>query len=190
ARAVHPSKPFFMYLSLDAAHAPHHVFKEWADRYKGVFDEGYEAIRPGILRRQKDIGLLPGDTELSGINPHGEPAATGPGGQPWPAVDTVRPWDRLSDDERRLFVRMAEVFAGYVSYTDDQVGRVIDFLQAEGELDNTIIVVVSDNGASGEGGPDGTFNEWRFFSKLPTPVELSLEHIDELGGPSTYNHYN
>ncbi|MFI8090057.1 arylsulfatase [Streptomyces sp. NPDC086080] len=190
ARAVHPSKPFFMYLSLDAAHAPHHVFKEWADRYKGVFDEGYEAIRPGILRRQKDIGLLPEDTELSGINPHGEPAATGPGGQPWPAVDTVRPWDRLSDDERRLFVRMAEVFAGYVSYTDDQVGRVIDFLQAEGELDNTIIVVVSDNGASGEGGPDGTFNEWRFFSNLPTPVELSLEHIDELGGPSTYNHYN
>src|SRR5690606_33798779 len=118
ARSVHPSKPFFMYLSLDAAHAPHHVFNEWADRHKGVFDEGYEAIRPGILRRQKDIGLLPGDTELSGINPHGEPAATGPGGQPWPAVDTVRPWDRLSDDERRLFVRMAEVFAGYVSYTD------------------------------------------------------------------------
>ncbi|WP_149180967.1 arylsulfatase [Streptomyces sp. TRM49041] len=190
AKAVEPGKPFFMYLSLDAAHAPHHVFKEWADRYKGVFDEGYEAIRPGILRRQKDLGLLPENTELSSINPHGEPAASGPDGQPWPLLDTVRPWDDLSADERRLFVRMAEVFAGYVSYTDDQLGRVLDFLESAGELDNTIIVAVSDNGASGEGGPDGTFNEWRFFNGMDTPAELSLEHIDELGGPSSYNHYN
>ncbi|HSA52850.1 MAG TPA: sulfatase-like hydrolase/transferase, partial [Yinghuangia sp.] len=190
AKAVAPDKPFYMYYSLDAAHAPHHVFKEWADRYKGVFDEGYEAIRHGILRRQKEIGLLPEDTELSPINPHGEPQVTGPDGQPWPGLDVVRPWDSLSNDEQRLFVRMAEVFAGYVSYTDDQLGRVIDFLDAAGELDNTIIVAVSDNGGSGEGGPDGTFNEWRFFSDLPTPTELSLEHIDELGGPQSYNHYN
>lgn len=190
AKAVQPDKPFFMYLALDAAHAPHHVFKEWADRYKGVFDEGYEAIRPEILRRQKEIGLLPEDTELSPINPHGEPRATGPGGQPWPELDTVRPWDSLSDDERRVFIRMAEVFAGYVSYSDDQLGRVIDFLESSGELDNTIIVAVSDNGGSGEGGPDGTFNEWRFFNNLPTPAELTLRHIDELGGPASYNHYN
>jgi arylsulfatase len=190
AKVVDPAKPFFMYLSLDAAHAPHHVFKEWADRYKGVFDEGYEAIRPSILRRQKELGLLPENTELSPINPHGEPAATGPDGQPWPLLDTVRPWDDLSADERRLFVRMAEVFAGYVSYSDDQLGRVLDFLESTGELDNTIIVAVSDNGASGEGGPDGTFNEWRFFNGMDTPTELSLEHIDELGGPSSYNHYN
>ncbi|GEB58177.1 arylsulfatase [Streptomyces gardneri] len=189
AKVVEPDKPFFMYLSLDAAHAPHHVFKEWADAYKGVFDEGYEAIRPEILRRQKEIGLLPEDTELSAINPHGEPDVTGPDGQPWPRLDTVRPWDTLSDDEKRLFIRMAEVFAGYVSYSDDQLGRVIDFLEAAGELDNTIIVAVSDNGGSGEGGPDGTFNEWRFFNGLPTPTELSLEHIDELGSPVSYNHY-
>lgn len=188
AKVVEPDKPFFMYLALDAAHAPHHVFAEWADKYKGVFDEGYEAIRPGILRRQKELGLLPEATELSAINPHGEPAATGPDGQPWPVLDTVRPWDSLSADERRLFARMAEVFAGYVSYTDDQLGRVIDFLEASGELDNTVIVAVSDNGGSGEGGPDGTFNEWRFFNGLPTPTALSLEHIDELGGPSSYNH--
>jgi arylsulfatase A-like enzyme len=190
AKVVEPDKPFFLYLSLDAAHAPHHVFKQWADRYKGVFDEGYEVIRDKILARQKELGLLPADTELSGINPHGEPAATGPDGQPWPLLDTVRPWESLSDDEKRLFVRMAEVFAGYVSYTDDQVGRVVDFLQSSGELDNTIIVVVSDNGASGEGGPNGTFNEWRFFNGVPTPTELSLEHIDELGSPLSYNHYN
>ncbi|MEV0663123.1 arylsulfatase [Actinomadura luteofluorescens] len=190
AKAVQPDKPFFMYLALDAAHAPHHVFKEWADRYKGVFDEGYEAIRPEILRRQKEIGLLPEDTELSPINPHGEPDRTGPAGQPWPELDTVRPWGSLSEGERRLFARMAEVFAGYVSYSDDQLGRVIDFLESSGELDDTIIVAVSDNGGSGEGGPDGTFNEWRFFNGLPTPAELSLEHIDELGGPTSYNHYN
>ena len=190
AKVVDPDKPFFLYFSLDAAHAPHHVFQEWADKYKGVFNNGYEAIRDGILARQKQLGLLPQDTELSGINPHGEPAATGPDGQPWPLLDTVRPWDSLNADEKRLFVRMAEVFAGYVEYTDDQVGRVVDFLRASGELDNTIIVVVSDNGASGEGGPNGTFNEWRFFNGVPTPTELTLEHIDELGAPTSYNHYN
>lgn len=190
AKVVDPEKPFFLYFSLDAAHAPHHVSQEWADRYKGVFDDGYEAIRDQILARQKELGLLPEDTELSGINPHGEPGVTGPGGQPWPMLDTVRPWASLSDDEKRLFVRMAEVFAGYVEYTDDQVGRVIDFLESSGELDNTIIVVVSDNGASGEGGPNGTFNEWRFFNGVPTPPELTLQHIDELGGTTSYNHYN
>ena len=190
AKVVEPDKPFFLYLSLDAAHAPHHVFKEWADKYKGRFDQGYEAIRAEILARQKELGLLPDDTELSPINPHGEPAATGPDGQPWPLLDTVRPWDSLSDDEKRLFARMAEVFAGYVSYTDDQLGRVIDFLEESGQLDNTIIVVISDNGASGEGGPNGTFNEWRFFNGVPTPTELTLEHIDELGSPKSYNHYN
>jgi arylsulfatase len=190
AKAVDPGKPFFLYFSLDAAHAPHHVFAEWADKYKGVFDEGYEAIRDGILARQKELGLLPDDTELSGINPHGEPGVTGPEGQPWPLLDTVRPWASLSDDEKRLFVRMAEVFAGYVEYTDAQVGRVVDYLEESGQLDNTIVVVVSDNGASGEGGPNGTFNEWRFFNGVPTPTELSLQHIDELGSPSSYNHYN
>lgn len=190
AKVVEPNKPFFMYLSLDAAHAPHHVYAEWADKYKGRFDEGYEEIRASILARQKELGLLPDDTELSPINPHGEPTVTGPDGQAWPLLDTVRPWDSLSDEEKRLFVRMAEVFAGYVSYSDHELGRVIDFLDDSGELENTIIVAVSDNGASGEGGPNGTFNEWRFFNGVPTPTELSLEHIDELGGPKSYNHYN
>jgi arylsulfatase len=189
AKVVQPEKPFFMYLSLDAAHAPHHVFSEWADRYKGVFDDGYEAIRAGVLRRQQELGLLPENTQLSPINPHGEPDITGPNGQAWPMLDTVRPWASLSADEQRLFIRMAEVFAGYVSYTDDQLGRVIDFLESIGELDNTIIVAVSDNGGSAEGGPDGTFNEWRFFNGLPTPTELSLPHIDELGSPAVYNHF-
>jgi arylsulfatase len=190
AKAVDPDKPFFMYLAPQAGHAPHHVFPEWADRYKGRFDQGYEAIRSGILQRQKELGLLPENTELSALNPHGEPGATSPDGKPWPMLDTVRPWDSLSDDERRLFSRMAEVFAGYISYTDHEVGRVIDYLEETGQLDNTLVVVISDNGASGEGGPNGSFNEWRFFNGIADTTELTLQHIDELGGPRSYNHYN
>ena len=190
AKAVAPDKPFFMYYCPGCAHAPHHVFKEWADRYKGRFDAGYEAIREDILAEQKRLGLLPADTELSPINPHGEPLATGPDGQPWPALDAVRPWDSLSDDEKRLFARMAEVYAGFVSYTDEQIGRLIDQLEESGELENTIIVVVSDNGASGEGGPNGSFNENKFFNNVPDTVEANLARIDELGGPTSYNHYN
>ncbi len=190
AWAVDPEKPFFMYLASQAGHAPHHVPKEWADKYKGRFDQGYEAIRVEILERQKELGLLPADTELSRINPHGEPDITGPDGQPWPLLDTVRPWDSLDDDERRLFSRMAEVYAGYLSYTDDQLGRVLDFLEKSGQFDDTIIIVVSDNGGSGEGGPNGTFNEWRFFNGIQDSTALTIDHIDELGSPSSYNHYN
>src|SRR6478752_2776011 len=189
AKVIDPDKPFFMYLAPGCGHAPHHVSTEWSDKYKGVFDHGYEAIRAEILARQKELGLLPDDTELSAINPHGEPERTGPDGQPWPALDTVRPWDSLSDDERRLFARMAEVFAGFISYTDDQIGRVLDHLEESGQLENTLIVVVSDNGASGEGGPNGSFNEWRFFNGVADTTEATLPHIDELGSPSSYNHY-
>jgi arylsulfatase A-like enzyme len=167
------------------------VFKEWADRYRGRFDQGYEAIRPAILDRQKELGLLPQDTELSAINPHGEPdGITGPAGQPWPQLDFVRPWDSLNADEQRLFVRMAEVYAGFVSYTDDQIGRLIDYLADSGQLDNTIIMVTSDNGASGEGGPNGSFNENKIFNGQPDTIEANLSRIDDLGGPSAYNHYN
>ena len=190
AKVIDPDKPFFMYLAPGCAHAPHHVFAEWADRYQGRFDAGYEAIRADILTRQKELGILPADTELSPINPHGEPATTSPDGKPWPVLDTVRPWDSLSDDERRLFCRMAEVFAGFVSYTDDQIGRVIDFLEESGQLDNTLVLVMSDNGASGEGGPNGSFNEWRFFNGVADTTDVTLPYLDQLGSTTTYNHYN
>ena len=190
AKAVAPDKPWFMYFCPGCAHAPHHVWNEWADRYRGRFDEGYEAIRAGILARQKELGLVPADTELSPINPHGEPDCQGPDGQPWPLLDFVRPWDSLDDDERRLFARMAEVYAGFVSYTDHEIGRLIDYLEDSGQLENTIIVVVSDNGASAEGGPNGSFNESKFFNNIPDSVEANLARIDELGGPKSYNHYN
>jgi arylsulfatase len=190
AKAIDPEKPFFMYLASQCGHAPHHSPREWADRYKGRFDEGYEAIRVQTLARQKQLGLLPESTELSAINPHGEPQATGPDGQPWPALDTVRPWGSLDSEEQRLFARMAEVFAGYVSYTDHELGRVIDYLEESEQLDNTLIIVVSDNGGSGEGGPNGSFNEWRFFNGIPDSTEMTIPHIDELGTPVSYNHYN
>ncbi|MCJ7436885.1 MAG: sulfatase-like hydrolase/transferase [Acidimicrobiia bacterium] len=190
AKVIDPDKPFFMYLAPQAGHAPHQVPLEWADKYKGKFDQGYEAIRAGILAKQQELGLLPADTELSPINPHGEPERTGPGGQPWPQLDTVRPWDSCSADEQRLFARMAEVFAGYISYYDDRIGRVLDYLEESDQLENTIIIVMSDNGASGEGGPNGTFNEWEFFNGVPSTTERTLPHIDELGTPKAYNHYN
>ncbi len=191
AKAVNPDKPWFMYFCPGCGHAPHHVFKEWADRYKGRFDEGYEAIRETILARQKELGLLPDDVELSPINPHSEPdGITGPDGQPWPQLDFVRPWDSLTEDEKTLFVRMAEVFAGFVSYTDHEIGRLIDYLEESGQLENTIVVVVSDNGSSAEGGPNGSFNENKFFNNVPDSIEENLKHLDALGGPTSYNHYN
>ena len=191
AKAVAPDKPWFMYLCPGASHAPHHVFKEWADRYQGRFDQGYEAIRAEILAKQKELGLLPQDVELSPINPHGEPQGiTGPDGQPWPMLDFVRPWDSLTEDEQKLFIRMAEVYAGFVSYTDDQIGRFLDYLEESGQLEDTIIVAVSDNGASGEGGPNGSFNENKFFNGIPDSVEENLARLDQLGSPSSYNHYN
>jgi len=190
SKAVAPDKPWYMYFCPGAGHAPHHVFKEWADRYAGRFDQGYEAIRAEILARQVELGLLPEGTELSPINPHGEPDFTGPAGQPWPRLDFVRPWDSLSADERKLFARMAEVFAGFISYTDFQIGRLLDYLEESGQLENTIVMVVSDNGSSGEGGPDGSFNENKFFNNVRDDVEENLKRIDQLGGPESYNHYN
>jgi arylsulfatase len=190
AKVIDPDKPWFMYFAPQVGHAPHLAPTEWADRYKGVFDEGYEAIREGILARQIELGLLPEGTQLSGINPHGEPERTSPSGQPWPLLDTVRPWDTLNDDERRLFTRMAEVFAGYVSHQDDRLARLFDYLEESGQLDDTIVVVVSDNGGSGEGGPNGSFNEWRFFNGVADTTEATLPHIDELGTPASNNHYN
>ena len=110
-------------------------------------------------------------------------------GKPWSQGDRVRPWDSLSEDEKRLFCRMAEVYAGFLSHADHELGRLLDYLEDSGQLDNTIIVLVSDNGASGEGGPNGSVNENKFFNGLPDTIEENLKYLDELGSPRTYNHY-
>ena len=130
-KTIAPDRPVFLYYALGAAHAPHHVPREWADRYKGRFDMGYEAAREQILARQKELGIVPADTELPPINPIGTPETrTGPDGQPFPPLDYTKPWDGLSADERRLFARMAEVYAGFLSHADAQIGRLLDHLEA------------------------------------------------------------
>lgn len=187
AKQVAPEKPFFFYLSWGCSHAPHHAPKEWIEKYKGKFDMGYEQYRQIVFENQKRLGLLSEYAELSPLNPMA--GAMSAEGQPWPNLDIVRPWDSLSADEKRLFCRMAEVYAGYVSYTDHQLGRVLDYLEQSGQLENTLIMTLSDNGASGEGGPNGSVNENKFVNNILDPIEDNLPLIDELGGPNTYNHY-
>ncbi len=189
-KTIAPDRPVFLYYALGAAHAPHHVPKEWADRYRGTFDLGYERLREQVLARQKQMGIVPPNTELPPINPLGTPdTRSGPGGEPFPALDVTRPWDSLSPDEQRLFARMAEVYAGFLSHADHQIGRLLDYLAEIDQLDNTIVVVVSDNGASGEGGPDGSVNENIFANGMPDELATNLAMIDDLGSPRTYNHY-
>lgn len=182
SQQIAPDKPWFMYLAFGANHAPHHTPKEWADKYKGKFDMGYEKYREIVLENMKKMGTVPKETELSPINP-------------WPApdviseADVVLPWDTLSDDQKKLFTRMAEVYAGFSSYTDHESGRLFDYLEETGQLDNTVIVIVSDNGASGEGTPNGSVNENKFFNGWPDDLQENLKYLDELGSPNTYNHY-
>ena len=190
AKAIAPEKPFFLYYAPGAAHAPHHAPREWIDRFKGRFDMGYEAMRDQTLARQKQLGLVPADTELPPINPIGTPETrTGPDGKRFPDLDVTRPWDSLNDDEKKLFARMAEVYAGFLAHADHHIGRLLDELEQSGELENTMVVVVSDNGASAEGGPNGSVNEMKFANGVPDDLEQNLAMIDELGGTKTYNHY-
>ena len=166
-----PEKPFFLYYAPGCGHAPHHVPREWADRYAGRFDGGWDAYREATFARQQELGILPAEAQLSPRDPD------------------VPEWSTLSADERRLYARMMEVYAGFVSHCDLHVGRVLDTLEQIGELDNTLIMVISDNGASAEGGVTGSFNEMRFFNQVPESFEDNLAHIDDLGGPASYNHY-
>ncbi len=190
AKVLAPDKPFFLYYAPGAAHAPHHVAPEWSDRFKGRFDMGYEAIREQTLARQKELGIIPDGTELPPVNPIGtSESRTGPDGQPFPPLDVTRPWDSLNDDEKRLFARMAEVYAGFLAHADHHIGRLLDYLEETGQRENTIVVLVSDNGASGEGGPNGSVNENLLFNGIPDDLKTNLAMVDELGGTKTYNHY-
>ncbi len=154
--ATNSSKPWFMWFNPGANHAPHHSPKEYADKYKGKFDDGYEAYREWVLARMIERNILPAETKLTPINPMPENVAD--------KNDAVRPWDSLSDDEKKLFSRMAEVDAGFSEYTDVQIGRIVDYLEQTGQLENTIVLYAADNGASGEGSPSGSVNENKFFN--------------------------
>jgi arylsulfatase A-like enzyme len=180
-RSSNPSKPWYMWFCPGANHAPHHVPLEWADKYKGQFDDGYEAYREWVLARMIDKGVLPKGTALTPINPLPADVASPP--------DAVRPWNSLNPDEKRLFARMAEVYAGFSEFTDAQVARIIDYLQTTNQLDNTIIFYCADNGASGEGTPNGSVNENKFFNGFPDDLAENMQYLDVLGTSATYNHY-
>ena len=171
SKQVAPNKPFFLYFATGAMHAPHHVPKEWADRYAGKFDDGWEAYREKTFARQKELGIVPQDAELSRHDPD------------------VKPWDDCSAEEKKLYARMMEVYAGFLEHTDHHIGRILDFLRKTGEFENTLIMVLSDNGASSEGGPEGSVNENLFFNFVPESLEENLAALDELGGPKHFNHY-
>jgi arylsulfatase len=176
-----PDKPWYLWYCPGANHAPHHAPKEYIEKYKGKFDDGYEAYREWVLPRMIEKGILPKGTELTPINPMKEGTFI--------EGDAVRPWNTLSADEKKLFSRMAEVYAGFSEYTDVQIGRVIDYLEESGQLDNTLIFYCADNGASGEGSPNGSVNENRFFNGFPDDIESNMPMMDKLGSPDTYNHY-
>lgn len=170
-RAMSPHRPFLGYLAFGCGHAPHQAPREWIDRYRGSFDHGWDEERERILARQVAAGVMPRGTLLGQSNPG------------------VRPWTDLSADEQRVAARMMEVFAGFVSYTDAQIARLLDFLDRIGEADNTIVMLCSDNGASGEGGPHGSVDEGLYINDRPQTAEDALAHLDRLGGPTLYNHY-
>ncbi len=180
-KAANPSKPWFMWYCPGANHAPHQAPEDYIAKYKGKFDDGYDAYRKWVLPRMIEKGILPKGTKLTDFNPLPEDVAN--------AGDKVRPWNSLSADEKKLFSRLCEVFAGFSEYTDAQIGRLIDHLKATGQYENTIIFYAADNGASGEGSPNGSVNENKFFNGYPDQLAENMKLIDELGGPNTYEHY-
>jgi arylsulfatase len=167
-----PGKPFFLYFALGAMHAPHHVAPEWVEPYRGLFDKGWDAWRQEVFARQLASGVVPEGTELTA-----RPS--------W-----VGAWADLSADQRRMMARQQEVFAGFLTHTDAQIGRVLTALETLGAMDNTLVMVFSDNGASAEGGKEGSANEMRFTAHVRESAATNLEYYDDWGGFSTYNHYS
>jgi arylsulfatase len=171
-KAVAPGKPFFAYYAPGTAHAPHHAPREWIAKFKGQFDQGWDTQREMTFARQKEMGIIPANTKLTERSP---------------GIDA---WDSLNADEKRVFARMMEVYAGALAHADHQIGRVVDAVEALGQLDNTLVIYIQgDNGASAEGSRQGLLNEMTFFNAIPESFEEVLRRMDELGGPMTFNHY-
>lgn len=160
-RAADPDKPFLMYYCLGAGHAPHHVERQWSDKYRGQFDQGWECSRERVYARQLETGIIAPATVLSER-------------PPW-----VKAWDGLSLDERRLFARQMEVYAGFLEQTDHHSGRVRAALERRGELDNTLVLLASDNSASVKGGENGSFNECQFPNRYEATIAENLVHLDD-----------
>jgi len=170
-KSLTPDKPFFMYFAPGATHAPHHVPKEWIAKYKGQFDGGWDIFREETLARQIKLGVVPQGTKLA------------------PKPDAIKDWDTLTDDEKKLFSRQMEIFAGFGEYTDTEIGRLVQAIEQTGQMDNTLIFyILGDNGTSAEGGMSGLFNEMTYFNRAPETVQDILKHYDDLGGPLSYPH--
>lgn len=171
-KAMTPDKPFFVYLSFGATHAPHHVPASYVEPYRGKFDDGWDTCRNRTLARQRELGIVPQDCELTA------------------RPDEIPAWDALSDEHHRLHTRMMETYAGFATHTDEQVGRLVESLRDMGVLDDTLIFyLLGDNGASAEAGPDGTLNEFAQYNIVSESIPQMLQRIDEIGGPSLFNHY-
>ena len=170
--SIRPDRPFFLYLAFGATHAPHHAPPSYLERWRGRFDDGYDAARERWFARQLEMGVVPSDTSLAPRNP-GVPA-----------------WDELSESQRRFAARLQEAFAAMLEHTDDQIGRLVGFLERRALLDDTLLVVCSDNGASREGGPYGVMDEWSFFNGAAEDVDEIVAHrLDEIGGPHSHPNY-
>jgi arylsulfatase A-like enzyme len=173
-KALMTDKPFFIYFAPGACHAPHHVPKEWADKYKGKFDQGWDKLREEILARQKSLGVIPQNAELT------------------KRPNEIQPWDEVDPKMKPVLAREMEVYAGFLEHTDHHIGRLIDTLKDLKVLDDTLIyVIIGDNGASAEGTPNGSFNETIMVNgaaALETP-EFMMERIDKFGSAEAYNHY-
>ncbi len=171
-QSLTPEKPFFMYFATGATHAPHHAPKSYIEKYKGKFSQGWDKLREETLERQKKLGIVPQNTVLA------------------PKPKIIKDWDNLGADEKRLFEKQMEVFAGFAEHTDAEVGRLMEALEARGELENTLFFyIVGDNGASAEGGMIGTFNGGTYYNGVVEPIDVQLKVIDKLGSEETYNHF-
>ena len=169
ARSIRPDRPFFLYLAFGATHSPHQAPGEFIEKYRGRFDAGWDVVREQWYRRQIELGVIPENTELAPRNPG------------------VRPWDELSQNEKKFALRLQEAFAGMLDHTDYQVGRLITFLEEMEQLDNTLVVLLSDNGASQEGGPTGVMDEFKYFNGVPEDVDAIQDRLDEIGGPHSHS---
>ncbi len=170
-KSIRPDRPFFMYLAFGATHAPHQAPPEYLEKYRGRFDAGWDEIRAEWFANQLERGLVPPGTELAPRNPG------------------VEAWDTLPDNHRVLALRLQEAFAAFLDHTDAQIGRLVDALEQLGELDNTMIVVLADNGASQEGGPFGVMNEWKYFNFILETPDEAVERLDDIGGPNSHTNY-
>ena len=169
--SIRPDRPFFTYLAFGAMHAPHQAPEEYLARYRGAFDDGWDVAREQWFARQIEMGLLPADTELAPRNPG------------------VEPWDTLPENQRRLASRLQEAFAAFLEHTDAQIGRLVDDLERLGRLDNTLLILLSDNGASQEGGPFGVMHEMKYFNMMVETPDQAVERIDDIGGPHSHANY-